>query len=94
MHIHMEKLYPVFIGPILDVFGNYRGEGYFNQSDPSKVLIKNPFTYFMEETEIPPLLEQWYQFPAIPKRRSGEMAGSSSAMQSTGVSISSYSKED
>lgn len=71
MHPHMESLYPLFIGPIFDVFGNYRGEGYFNQSEPSKVLIKNPFTYFIEETEIPPLLEQGYQFPAIPNTLPG-----------------------
>lgn len=67
MGFFLERKFTEQLGSIFDVCGNYIGEGWANTSDPAKVLIKTPFTDFMEISEVTPLILQGYQFSSFPE---------------------------
>lgn len=67
MGFFLERKFTEQLGSIFDVCGNYIGEGWANASDPAKVLIKTPFTDFMEISEVTPLILQGYQFSSFPE---------------------------
>ncbi len=75
MSFFIERHFTQQLGSIFDVCGNYIGEGWCNASDPSKVLIKTPFTDFMEISEVTPLILQGYQFSSFPDTLPGAGVG-------------------
>lgn len=67
MGFFLERKFTEQLGSIFDVCGNYIGEGWANVYDPAKVLIKTPFTDFMEISEVTTLILQGYQFSSFPE---------------------------
>lgn len=66
MGFFLERKFTEQLGSIFDVCGNYIGEGWANVYDPAKVLIKTPFTDFMEISEVTTFPEpsgRWAAWP-------------------------------
>lgn len=85
MGFFLERKFTEQLGSIFDVCGNYIGEGWANASDPAKVLIKTPFTDFMEISEVTPLILQGYQFSSFPEH--SRSVGGVAAVEHIGYKI-------
>lgn len=58
----VDRAYPIPIGPIFNMAGDFVGLGYASSRNSNDILVKSPFNENYLISDIAPLMDRGYQF--------------------------------